>query len=103
MNRVLIVAGIVILIGIAVMAIGIALYAASSSDLWEASGYGPVEEYIKEGKKSDMYWIVSNVGLMVAGVGVAVMAFGLATAEPKPMSYRLVDTQIPLPPYPPKQ
>lgn len=100
MNKVLLTSGIVVLIGVAIMAIGYAMYAGASSSYWDAAAYGTIDEWVSEGKKSDMYWMVANVGLMVAGIGVAILAFGLAAAEPKPGSFRPVETQIPLAQYP---
>lgn len=97
----MIASGIVVLLGVAMMAVGVALYATVSGDLWEASAYGMAEDYVEIGKESDLYWIISEVGIMMAGIGVAMLAFGLAVAETRPMTYRMVDTRIPLPPNPP--
>ena len=103
MNKMLFASGVIILVGIAVMAVGTALYAGSSADLWEAAGYGTADEYVKEGKKSDAYWIVQQAGLITAGLGVGVLAIGLSMTERPPMTFRQVETHIPMPPYPPRQ
>ena len=102
MNKTLLSAGIVVIVGVVIMAIGQAMYVGASNSYWDAAAYGTVEEWLDEGKRSDLYMMVSDVGLMIVGVGVAILAFGLAATEPKPATFRPVETQIPLTQYPPQ-
>ena len=100
-NKTLLSAGIVVLVGVVIMAIGLAMYAGASSSYWDAAAYGTVEEWLDEGKRADLYMMVANIGLMIVGVGVAILAFGLAATEPKPGTFRQVEAQVPLTQYPP--
>ena len=97
MNRVYSTAGIVIVIGVLVMASGQAVYATTSSDFWDSYYSGEVLEL---GKKLDMYLVVTNVGLMIIGLGLAIMAFGLASQRPSQLQFREVSSNIPLEQYP---
>ena len=95
-------AGVIVLVGIVVMVMGEAMYLATSSDYWDKAAYGTAEEWIAAGKQTDLFGFVFDLGMMIAGVGVAILAFGLASIDAKPPQFRQVDTQVPLQQFPPK-
>lgn len=102
-DRTYLTAGIVIMIGIVLMAMAVAMILAISPNYWNDVAYGTVEDYIKDGKQADLYGALFDVGLMVVFIGIAIIAFGLATARPEPIQYRPVETMIPPQQYPPQQ
>lgn len=101
MNKTYLTAGIVIVIGVIIMAISVAMMLAISPDYWHDIAYGSAEDYIEDGKLADVFNAIFDVGLLVVFMGIAIVAFGLATAEPKPQQYRPVETMIPSMQYPP--
>jgi hypothetical protein len=105
MNKTYMTAGIVMLVGIVIMAITVAMLIAISPNYWNDVAYGTMDEYIQDGKQADLINAFFDVGLLVFFIGIAIMAFGLATAEPKPSSFRQVETVMPLQQYqyPPSQ
>ena len=100
MNRVFLTAGIVIVIGLAAMATGQALYMANSNAYWDNVAYMPYERWANEAKQQDMYMTISNIGLMIMGLGLAVIAFGLAKERPSQIQFREVPSHIPMQSYP---
>jgi len=107
MNKTYLTAGVLIMVGVVIMAMAVAMILAISPNYWNDVAYGTVEDYIKDGKQADLYNALFDLGLLVVFVGIAIIAFGLATAEPKPQQYRPVETVIPplqySPPQPPAQ
>lgn len=93
-------AGIIIVLGVLIMATGQALYSANSNAYWDKAAYGPLNQWVAEGKKLDMYMAISNLGLIVVGLGLAVLAFGLAMQRPSQLQFREVPSHIPLEQYP---
>ncbi len=93
-------AGIIIVIGVLIMAGGQALYSANSNAYWDKAAYGPLDQWVAEGKKLDMYATISNVGLIIIGLGLAILAFGLARDRPSQLQFREVPSHIPLEQYP---
>lgn len=102
MNKILMTAGVIVLVGIVVMAMGEAMYLATSSDFWDKAAYGTAEEYVAAGKQTDLFGFAFDLGMMIAGVGVAILAFGLALIEGRPPQFRQVETQVPMQQFPPK-
>lgn len=103
MDRTHLTAGIVIMIGVVIMAMASAMILAISPHYWNDVGYGTVDDFVKDGKQADLYSTLLDVGLMVVFIGIAIMAFGLASAEPKPQQPRQVETMIPPQQYQPPQ
>jgi len=95
-------AGIVIIVGVVIMALAVAMILAISPNYWNDVQYGTTADWVKDGKQADLYGAILDVGLLVVFVGIAIMAFGLATAEPKPAQYRPVETMIPPQQYQPR-
>ena len=102
MDKTYLTAGILILVGIIIMAISMSMILAVSPDYWNDAAYGTTDDWVKTGKQLDLYYTIGNLGMIVAFFGIAVIAFGLATAEPKPQQYRPVETVIPPQQYPPR-
>jgi hypothetical protein len=102
LNKILMTAGVIVLIGIVVMAMGEAMYLATSSDYWNKAAYGTTDEWVTAGKQTDLFGFVFDLGMMIAGVGVAILAFGLALIEGRPQQFRQVETQVQLQQFPPK-
>jgi len=102
MNRTFLSAGIVIIIGVVIMAMAVAMMLAISPNYWNDLQYGTESDWVSDGKQADLFSAIMDVGLLVVFVGVAIMAFGLATAEPKPAQYRPVETIIPPQQYQPR-
>ena len=102
MDKTYLTAGIVIMIGIVIMAMAIAMILAVSPNYWNDVAWGTTEDVVKDGKQADLYGALFDVGLMVVFIGIAIMAFGLATARPELTQYRPVETMIPPQQYPPR-
>jgi len=100
MNNIFLMAGIVTIIGFVAMASGQALYMANSNDYWDNVAFQPYERWAKEAKQQDMYMTISNIGLMIMGLGLALVAFGLAKDRPSQMLFREVPSHIPMQNYP---
>ena len=100
MNRVYTTAGIVIVIGVLLMFSGQALYMANSNAYWDKAAYGPLDQWVAEGKRLDQYASISNIGLIIVGLGLAILAFGLASQRPSQLQFREVPSNIPLEQYP---
>ncbi len=100
MNKVFLTAGIVIIVGVLMMAAGEALYSSTSNTYWDKAAYGPLTEWVAEGKKLDQYMAISNTGLIFLGLGLAIIAFGLAVEKPTRVQFREVPSHIPLEQYP---
>jgi hypothetical protein len=99
MNRVYSTAGIVIVIGVLLMFSGQALLMATSDKYWDDAAYG-LDQWAADGKKRDQYAAISNFGLTIVGLGLAIMAFGLASQRPSQLQFREVPSNIPLEQYP---
>ncbi len=95
MSRVFKTAGVIIVIGVFFMAIGQTLYSATSDDFWNKYPY----DVTPEGRLLDQYSAVTNVGIMIIGLGLAIIAFGLARQQPS-LQFREVPSNIPLDQYP---
>jgi len=100
MNKVFLTAGIVIIVGVLLMVTGEALYSATTNDYWDKAAYGPLTEWVAEGKKLDQYAAIMNVGLIIMGLGLGIVAFGLATQRQGQVQFREVPSHIPLQQYP---
>jgi len=98
MKRIYLTAGIAIVIGVLLMATGQALYSANSTSYWDNFPYFS-NEVAAAGKRQDQYMAISNVGTMMMGLGLAIIAFGLAT-EGRPVQFREIPSSIPLQQYP---
>jgi hypothetical protein len=96
-------AGVMIVVGVVVMAMADAMILATSPKYWNDVGYGTVDDFVKDGKQLDMFSAIFDAGLLVVFVGIAIMAFGLASAVPKPQQPRQVETIIPPARYQPPQ
>ena len=94
-NKTYLLAGAVIMVGVVMMALATAMLLAMSPDYWDAVGYGTREEVIQKGTEADQYGALFHVGLIVVFIGIAVMAFGLASARSETMRYRPPETVIP--------
>jgi LPS O-antigen subunit length determinant protein (WzzB/FepE family) len=103
MDRTYLSAGIVILVGVVVMAIAVAMLLAISPNYWNDIEYGTTADWVKDGKQADMFSAILDVGLLVVFVGIAIMAFGLASSFSPPPQYRPVETMIPPQQYQPQQ
>ena len=106
MNRIFTTAGIVIVVGMLLMVVGQVLFSANSSTFWKYN-YGPFDQQAAEGKKRDTYTGIFNLGLIIVGLGLAIIAFGMATQRPPLVQFREVPSHIsleqyPQPPQPPK-
>ena len=99
MNRVYSTAGIVIVIGAFLMFTGQALFMSTSDTYWDNAAYG-LDQWAAEGKKRDQYALISSFGLTIVGLGVAILAFGLASQRPSQLQFREVPSNIPLEQYP---
>jgi uncharacterized membrane protein len=102
MNKIYLSAGIVILIGVVIMAIAVAMLLAISATFWNDLAYGTVEDYIADGKQADLYSVFYDIGLLIVFVGIAIMAFGFASTHSQTPQYRQVETMIPPTQYPPQ-
>ena len=105
MNKFFLTAGIVIVIGVLLMATGQALYSARSNDYWDKAAYGPLDQWANDGKMMNQYVAISNVGLIFVCLGLAIVAFGLAMGRSTSVQFREVPSSIPLqqlPPEPPR-
>lgn len=103
MNKVVMSAGIVILIGLGMMMVFTAMYYVASNDYYDRVATGTTSEWVDAGKRLNLYGMISNFGLIVAGIGVAILAFGLASNGPKGVEFRQVETQVPAIQYPQSQ
>ena len=101
LNKVFLVAGIVLLVGIVIIAISDLLLADANDNLWDQWWLGSDEDYMNAGKQVDKYALLWEAGFVTILVGAAIMAFGLATMEPRGIQYRQVETVIPPMQYPP--
>ncbi len=99
MNRVYLTAGVVIVIGVFVMIVGQVLFMASSNNFWKYN-YGPYDLQAAEGEKRDQYTAITFFGLIIMGLGISIMAFGLASQRPSQLQFREVPSHIPLEQYP---
>jgi hypothetical protein len=100
MNSIFLTAGIVTIIGFVAMASGQALYMANSDDYWDNVPTMPYERWAVEAKQQDMYTTISNIGLMIMGLGLAIVAFGLAKERRPQIQFREVPSHIPMQDYP---
>jgi hypothetical protein len=103
MDRTYLSAGIVILVGVVVMAIAVAMILAISPNYWNDIQYGTEADWVKDGKQLDMFGAILDAGLLTVFVGIAIMAFGLASSFSPPQQYRPVETMIPPQQYPQQQ
>jgi len=84
MNRIFLSAGILIGIGIAMMAVAEGMVAVANDRYWDVWLTGTEEQFVDVGRDIDRIWSIWGAGFIVAVSGIAVMAFGLATMQPKP-------------------
>ena len=82
------------------MAVGVVLFTTASDDYWNKYPYETFVEVANAGKKMDQYTAVTNFGLIIVGLGLAVLAFGLASQRPSQLQFREVPSHIPLEQYP---
>lgn len=87
------------MVGVVLMAAGQALYSANNQKYWDYAAYGPLDQWVIEGQKLDQYMAVFNIGLIVVGFGLAVLAFSLARQRPS-VQFREIPSHIPLEQYP---
>ncbi len=100
MKRAYAAAGAVIVLGVIIMASGLALFMAASSDYWNALPYGLAGDVAQLGKKVSEYQALMDLGILIIGVGLAVLAFALANDRPSQLQFREVPSHIPLEQYP---
>ena len=103
MNKVVMSAGIVILVGLGTMMVFTAMYYVASNDYYDTLATGRTSDVVDAGKRLNLYDMVYSFGLIVAGIGVAILAFGLASNGRKGVEFRQVETPVPAIQYPQEQ
>jgi len=100
MNRAFVAAATVIVVGLITTIAGQVLYLANSSDYWDNIAYHPYEQWANEAKQQELYMIITNLGTILMGFGLAVIAIGLARERPPQVQFREVPSKIPMQQYP---
>ena len=94
MNKTLLSAGIVMLVGLVMMMIFNAMNYTASNDYYDTIMTGTAQQMVDAGKEVNLYGLLYHIGLIVVGLGVAILAFGLAVDSSKTERFRQVETEV---------